>query len=291
MSASTHSDPTFSKPPQSPSDAATSQADQQQQQQQQKQQKQPPLLIGLSGPTSSGKTTLATSLASVFASFDHLTVHADDFYKPDSQIPTKHGMRDWDCAESLDLTRFHRVLLDIKHGGTAPADLVRQGGGLEADGVHGVMGPIGAETIDRWKTEVEGWPDSGVKRRTVVVVDGFLLFGRSVPRSLQALFDVKVLLRVGYGDAKRRRESRNGYVTLEGFWHDPPGYFDRIVWPNFLAEHEHILVPGEGGIDGAVGEDHNPGEEIYFSEPQWTLEECLEWIIGVMKREMGIPKA
>ena len=37
-------------------------------------------------------------------------------------------------------------------------------------------------------------------------------------KSIRDLFDVKIFLRTDYETAKRRREARSGYVTLEGFW-------------------------------------------------------------------------
>lgn len=52
----------------------------------------PPLLIALSGPTSSGKTTLAHALTRILP--NTLLIHADDFYRPDSEIPlTEDGLQ------------------------------------------------------------------------------------------------------------------------------------------------------------------------------------------------------
>lgn len=62
-----------------------------------------------------------------------LTIHADDFYKPDSEIPVKDGVQDWDCAGSLDLQKFEGVLRRVKEGGEALEGLVRQGT-LRGDG-------------------------------------------------------------------------------------------------------------------------------------------------------------
>ncbi|KAG1169336.1 hypothetical protein G6F70_006462 [Rhizopus microsporus] len=35
------------------------------------------------------------------------------------------------------------------------------------------------------------------------------------------------------------REQRQGYHTAEGYWIDPPGYFDKIVWPEYLRLSQH----------------------------------------------------
>ena len=156
------------------------------------------------------------------------------------------------------------MLRGLKNGGGAAVlgGLVRQGG---VDG-HGGIGP---EVLERLRAD--GLADV-LRGRTLVVVEGFLLFGRSVPASLRGLFDVRVLLRARYEDAKRRRERRNGYVTVEGFWRDPEGYFDGVVWPNYVGEHGGLVEGGGGG--GGVWEEG------------WGLEECLEWVVGVVRGEV-----
>lgn len=30
-------------------------------------------------------------------------------------------------------------------------------------------------------------------------------------------------------------------MTLEGFWEDPPGYVDNIVWPNYVEDHKWMF--------------------------------------------------
>lgn len=205
-------------------------------------------------------------------------------------------MQDWDCAGSLDFDKFERVLRRMKEGGGAVGKLVRQGGvgdgeggEEEVDGVHGARG-IAADVVERVRGDVmRGWlvdedGEGGVlKGRKLVIVEGFLLFGRSVPAVLRDMFDVKVLLRARYEDAKRRRERRNGYVTLEGFWQDPPGYFDKVVWPNYVAEHGGLVGDEEGK---GVLEGSEVGGRVHFSDPGWGLEECLVWVLGVMRREV-----
>ncbi|KAG1471876.1 hypothetical protein G6F56_001863 [Rhizopus delemar] len=42
-----------------------------------------------------------------------------------------------------------------------------------------------------------------------------------------------------YATLKSRREERQGYHTEGGYWIDPPGYFDKIVWPEYLRLNEH----------------------------------------------------
>jgi uridine kinase len=54
------------------------------------------LIVGLSGPSSSGKSTLARLLRSILnialpdRSLKLFILHEDDFYKPNDQIPVDH---------------------------------------------------------------------------------------------------------------------------------------------------------------------------------------------------------
>jgi hypothetical protein len=36
-------------------------------------------------------------------------------------------------------------------------------------------------------------------------------------------------------EGEARREARTGYTTIEGWWADPPGYVDKIVWPKTMS--------------------------------------------------------
>ncbi|CAO3650720.1 unnamed protein product [Cunninghamella blakesleeana] len=73
-----------------------------------------------------------------------------------------------------------------------------------------------------------------------LIVDGFMLL--SDPQVYE-LLDYRVFVTASYATLKKRREERQGYHTLEGYWVDPPNYFDYIVWPEFLKQHKHIQGP------------------------------------------------
>ncbi|KAG8531075.1 uncharacterized protein KY384_004432 [Bacidia gigantensis] len=258
---------------------------------------QRPFLIALSGPTSAGKTTIATLLTSIFSSdpspsptptdFGFTLLHADDFYKPDSQIPTHPtGVQDWDCAEALDVHKFRDVLLDLKAGGEVPKGILSQGG-LE-DGVHGSAKGADSrrEFVERMRGEVSAWPSQLLKGRRVVLLEGFLLFGHSIKDDIGVLFDLKILLRARREKAKERREGRNGYVTLEGFWQDPEGYFDDVVWPNYVREHAWLFEGGdvEGSVSAGVVKGCGAGEEVEVGPAgEEEVEEVCEWVIGCMR--------
>jgi nicotinamide/nicotinate riboside kinase len=137
-----------------------------------------------------------------------------------------------------------------------------------------------------------------VRRKTrLCILDGFLLFSPP-PHPLSrvtSLLDIKLFLQVSREKALQRREARDGYVTLEGFWKDPPGYVEKIVWPNYAAAHRWMFVEGavEGGrLDEAVlrregirammmdaDGDRGKEEDAEFGE-------MLEWAVQVVMEEL-----
>ncbi|PNS20991.1 Nicotinamide riboside kinase [Sphaceloma murrayae] len=236
----------------------------------------PPLLVAISGPSSSGKTTLSRLLRDIFPTT--FILHEDDFYKPDSEIPVKNGIADWDCLESLDLSALKAALQHIKAQGTSPP-------GLESKEDRNSVGEVAvdADVVERFKAEAKaaGW----AKGRKVAIVDGFLLFSEEM-REIRDLFDVKLFLRTDYRTAKTRRENRKGYVTLEGFWEDPPGYVDQIVWPNYVKDHAFLFEGGD--VEGTAIEPlcRELGIEIMPDEAQGHMTECLGWAYRILKSQL-----
>lgn len=54
------------------------------------------LLVGISGISSSGKTTLARLLRDILP--NAFVLHEDDFFKTGAEIPVVDGVQDWDCT-------------------------------------------------------------------------------------------------------------------------------------------------------------------------------------------------
>lgn len=235
---------------------------------------QPVLLVGISGPSSSGKTTLSRLLRDIFPST--FILHLDDFYLTDADIPIRDGIQDWDCVESLDIPGLHDALSYIKQHGKSPPTLESKED-QNSVGDHGV--PLA--DIDAWKQQVSQMLAEYPWDTPIAIVDGFLLFSESMA-DIRKLFDVKLFLRTSYNTAKRRREARTGYVTLEGFWEDPPGYVDRIVWPNYVKEHAFLFKEGDvhGDLDPAVcGEI---GVHGMPREAEENMGGCVHWAIETL---------
>ena len=125
----------------------------------------------------------------------------------------------------------------------------------------------------------------GLEHVRVAIVDGFLLYSQEMV-AVRDTFDVKLFLRTNYETAKRRREARSGYVTLEGFWADPPGYVDKIVWPNYVKDHKYLFHDDnvEGEINDKLVDDL--GIDVMPAEKQGDLSACLEWAYGKLEEAL-----
>jgi nicotinamide/nicotinate riboside kinase len=238
-----------------------------------------PLLLGISGPSSSGKTTLSRLLRDIFPPSKLFILHLDDFYLTDAEIPLRNGVQDWDCLESLNLPQLNKALQHIKEHGTIP-DWLESIEDQNSAGEHGVP----TDHVHRLREKVRGWFDDRPEwaGRRICVVEGFLLFSEDM-KAIRSLFDIKLFLRTSYVTAKRRREARTGYVTLLGFWQDPPGYVDDVVWPNYVKDHSFLFQAGD--VDRELDEDvcHKAGINGMPRDAEQNMSKCLDWAVGVLE--------
>ncbi|KAK4140876.1 uncharacterized protein C8A04DRAFT_39510 [Dichotomopilus funicola] len=281
------------------------------------------VIIGISGCSSSGKTTLARLLRDIFP--ETFILHEDDFYKPESELPIKHGLVDWDCPEAISIPDLEAALVHIRKTGTFPPNL----NSLEDLNTVGPC-PATPEQIASNTARVQTWLSPGhpgslifnsttsTRKTRICILDGFLLYSpppapsseatptsskESPFRNVMSHLNIKLFLLASKTSALRRRKARDGYVHVDGFWTDPPGYVEKIVWPNYVETHgwlfeggdveggrvdgevvrrEGIWVPGvNGGVvkqDGEGGGDGKEGE-VAFGE-------VLGWAVGVVMEEL-----
>lgn len=231
------------------------------------------ILVGISGPSSSGKTTLARLIRSILLSAGHnaLILHEDDFYRPEAEIPIHAGTghQDWDCLGSIDDEALRQALKHIKEIGALPSDLQSK----EDRNCAGKV-DVDASLIERLEREAKSLAVPAP--RPVVIVDGFLLFAPTLA-PLYALMEVKLFLPTTHALMASRRSTRSGYVTLEGFWEDPPDYVDKVVWPNYARDHAFMFRRGdvEGEVDDGVVSDM--GVDVAPTEGRESMDVCLEW--------------
>lgn len=235
------------------------------------------LIVGISGVSSSGKTTLARILRDVFP--NTFILHEDDFYKTDAEMPINHaiegGVADWDCLESLNLPAFEQAMDYIKKHGMPPPDLVSKEDKNDAGSVD-----VDEKMIDDLKWNAGRWMFQDVP--PVAIIDGFLLYSEGM-KSIREKFDVRLFLRTDFQTAKQRRESRSGYVTIEGFWEDPPDYVDKVVWPNYVKDHAFMF---EGGnVEGEYKQHVLDELDIKTLPNQGPIDmtACVKWAYGVLE--------
>lgn len=156
--------------------------------------------------------------------------------------------------------------------------------------------PASDAKIEAQKARVRRWTQPGSPGHAIFsgdgaaaaprmcLLDGFLLYSPPKLSGVADMIDVRLFLQVSHARAARRREARDGYVTLEGFWKDPPGYVDRVVWPNYVDAHRWLFVGGDverGELDRDV-----LGESRVLAQPgaaggvDLDFEETLEWAVG-----------
>ncbi|KAI0443188.1 nicotinamide riboside kinase 1 [Xylaria telfairii] len=251
------------------------------------------IIVGISGPSSSGKTTLARLLRDVFP--QTFILHEDDFYRPEDELPSKDGLLDWDCAGALNFDDMARALEHIRAEGTFPPF-------VDSKEDQNTVGKctVSESAISDAKSRVEAWqaqqtPLSNIR---LCILDGFLLFGREPPlrRITDELLDVKFFLTVSRAKATARREARDGYVTLEGFWTDPPGYVEKIVWPNYAESHAWLFEDGdvEKRLRGDVLREMNilALPEVVASGKESgggldvDMQVAFEWAVDTLMREL-----
>ncbi|MCV5117104.1 hypothetical protein OFC47_27165, partial [Escherichia coli] len=82
------------------------------------------------------------------------------------------------------------------------------------------------------------------------------------------------------------------YGTLEGFWKDPPGYVEKIVWPEYVRAHEWMFEGGdvEGGKVKAEEVSERTGELVNQKEGETKMDrdfgETLEGAGESIMREL-----
>ncbi|KAJ5369782.1 uncharacterized protein N7496_005874 [Penicillium cataractarum] len=167
------------------------------------------LIVGISGPSSSGKTTLARLLQRIFygVSLDSslrlssaqdndndnetkdklntFIIHEDDFYYPDDQIPHPHRIpytttpsgktvQDWDTSAAIDTSFLAQALSYVRIHGHLPPRLQSK------EDQNENAGPcVSDDLVVELRRDVEARiaaAEQGSIRPTLVFMEGFLLY-------------------------------------------------------------------------------------------------------------------
>lgn len=248
----------------------------------------PFLFIGLSGPSCSGKTTLTRYLKEIFPCTR--VIHEDDYYLPTKALPYRDGFQNWDCAGAFNVPELISTLHEMRVTGSSIAPILPKEDGRSSPGDS-------LDFVGSIRRDVRGWAQQhnlgdltsvlpeipsavGGTRLAVQVtlVEGIMLFGKSV-RELHDMFDVRILVRGRYKELKQRRAGRR-YETDEGWWTDPDGYFDRVVWPEYAEEHQHLFKDRD--VNGEANDKVMQELKIDVC-PDESIEGMLRWIVERLK--------
>ncbi|KAJ1997440.1 ribosylnicotinamide kinase, partial [Coemansia thaxteri] len=176
----------------------------------------------------------------------------------DSQVPVhaEVAIQDWDCPEAFDMTRLvdeiRKTRGQLEHSGDPNCKEIYGIRNNHAsqwanppEDVDQLISAAALASIKQLVLEQLNVHDTSQVPFTIILVDGILLFhdGDITPRQYPgAECDAGVFICAQYGTLKARRESRTAYSTVEGIWTDPAGYFDVIVWPNFIKYHSSFVA-------------------------------------------------
>lgn len=225
------------------------------------------LIVGIGGPSSSGKTTVARALHTLLP--NATLIHLDDFYYPDEQIPVDpvKKVANWDCPEAIDWDKFKQYMESVRltDGAILPIESLEMDTPLK----------LQPSDVEKLKPEIDRLAEQ-INGKRLIFVEGFMLFH---DHEICQMFDRKLFFHGPHKVLKERRESRPGYQTVDGFWEDPPNYFDDIVWPEYVRTHKHLFVDGD--VEGQLTDQakelgianfSNDGSSDLLRMTNWALE-------------------
>ena len=228
------------------------------------------LLIGVGGPSSSGKTIASKSLQKLFP--NSILLHQDDFYVHDDDIPLDpiRQEKNWDSPEAINFDKFIEYLKTVKSGKDIPQkiDSLEPEPDLKLTNVQ----------LNQLKIKI----NDTFRNYLIIIVDGFMLFHDPY---VSDLFDIKLFYHASYNTLKTRRSNRQGYSTVAGFWVDPPNYFDDFVWPAYENSHKYLFKNGDinSDLDPKLKSDLQLADfknenSTLFDLVDWALDEILKFV-------------
>jgi len=150
-------------------------------------------LIGIAGPSASGKSTLCEELVKLIP--DSLLISQDDYWKNPELFPKVKGLKNWELPENIDFDRLYQNLLDLKEGKATVAPKWVRG-----------HYPPGTQTFSSKK---------------YIFVEGFRLFHDS---RIKDIIDYKIYVDITAEEIIKRRLQRLRHGQLEREW-----YYREIV--------------------------------------------------------------
>ncbi|GMM29253.1 ribosylnicotinamide kinase [Martiniozyma asiatica (nom. inval.)] len=186
------------------------------------------VFIGITGASSSGKSTICKLLASILCA---QVMQEDDYFKSEKDVPfdKSRGDYDWDCPGAIDMDQMINDLKRIKKNGAFSGKELTN---FENDAKLGVS----IETIQKCQELLPNYSNL-----RIILIDGFLLLQNE---QLMDLLDFTLFFKTSYDTLKRRRQNRK-YIVDGNDWVDPPGYFETFVWPGYYLHHQDLFADSD----------------------------------------------
>lgn len=170
------------------------------------------LVIGISGVTCGGKTTLATSLSELLP--NSKVISQDDYFldvnDPRHTWILELNHINFDIISSLDMEQMHMdILATLRNRDSAP---------------NGKVIPVPNSMLDV-KELIK------IRNVKVLIIEGFCIFNY---KAIAGLCDVKYFFTLSEEECYRRRMKRVYEPP------DCPGYFEQCAWPEYLRILEEV---------------------------------------------------
>ncbi|KAE8445892.1 hypothetical protein EG329_012671 [Mollisiaceae sp. DMI_Dod_QoI] len=228
------------------------------------------VFIGLSGPSSCGKTTLAYLLKHIFPN-TLFVLHADDFCKEFEDVPTVNGYLDCDGPDAIDYERMAQVLDHMKlHGGVPPLDFKSWQEEVFPGQEEKALSTVPSTLVAQLREHVQR---SGVHDQAtpLIIVDGFLLYQNPIIRARLR----KEAFRQGYGIEAKSDE----------FW-KTEDYFEKMVWRSYCEQHRFMVQ--DGNVEGDTNEEVCKEVGIFVKPGlDRPVDQCLTWTVEQIIQSLG----
>jgi nicotinamide/nicotinate riboside kinase len=245
-------------------------------------------LLGISGPSSAGKTTLAHLLSSVFAPHVQNILHGDDFCKDISLLPTYNGYPDADGPGGVD---FEKITATLSYARTNVGELPENFSSWQADVFHDQKGKalriVSQDTMTQMRNKVSEQLKGA--QYSIVIMEGFLLYHRS---DVRTMLDGRLFVRLDHQEARRRRLTRPNYgaEAKKGEFWKTEDYFEKMVWRNYVEQHGDLFE--DGNVEGSIDREVCRSRGIAVQDgTNVKVEPFLSWavdtVIGMLKTHIS----